>query len=98
MIKKLFLLLAFAAFVIAPVGADAAEKRQNKSYENSVTVYSTGPSTLPADVPYTNKRDRDWLGGYLDDSGYDENGEDDRATSHRHEHRDWHERRRRHRH
>jgi hypothetical protein len=92
MAKKSFLLLATtAAFTLVLHGAAfAAAKKRAK---NSATIYSTGPSTLPVDVPYTNRRNRDWLGGYLGNDGYnDENFEEEIITSPRR--RDGRERRR----
>lgn len=62
MLKIITLLLA-SFIILLPKSAFAATKKR-PIVRNDVQIYSTKPN-LPADVPYTNTRNRDWLGGYL---------------------------------
>lgn len=72
MLNKISLTLACTtlAFLLAADFASAATRKQRWQVKNHPDVYSTHPN-LPADVPYTNRRNRDWLGGYLDNTNGD---------------------------
>jgi hypothetical protein len=93
--KKFLLLTALVLpfFLLPQDNAYAAPEKSHPQIKNHPDVYSTKPD-LPADVPYTNQRNRDWLGGYLNDTNENDVNNDDgtndgsASTSPQHRRRD----------
>jgi hypothetical protein len=105
MLKKTVLGLACAAFALALCAPPAFAATVKKSYRRSegATIYSTPPSTLPAEVydPARERRNHDWLGGYFGGNGANDddvnnNEEDDGVSTSPPPHRDGRRWRRRH--
>jgi hypothetical protein len=99
MLKKIIFALActLLALFLGSDFASAASKKPRWQVKNHPDIYSTHPN-LPADVPYTNQRNRDWLGGYLSNSANEDDvnneEEDDSVSTSPPHRRDWRERRR----